>query len=166
VTGVAAIVTLADLEPLATTAGSLVVASWQPPLLAVLFGERSRMAAAIDQCGRFTVNVLGEADHGLALRFARPDREQGWDALSRVGLLRRDPAPPRLASAIAWADCVVVQVIPMGDHRCYVGEVRDGARQDDTAPLAYYRGRFRALGPAVAPAAWLTIDEADMASAW
>jgi flavin reductase (DIM6/NTAB) family NADH-FMN oxidoreductase RutF len=163
---VAAIVTLADGEPLVTTAGSLVVASWEPPLLAVLFGERSRMAQAIDGCGRFTVNVLGEADHGLARRFARPGREWGWEALVQVGLQRRDPSPPVLVSAIAWAACVVVQTVPIGDHRCYAGEVLEGARHDGAAPLAYYRGRFRGLGPAVAPADWLTIEEADLASAW
>ncbi len=157
---------MVDGEPFVTTAGSVVAASWDPPLLAVLFQASSRMAAALDQGGRFTVNVLGETDHGLARRFARPDRGQGWAALVGTEFLRRDPSPPVLPGAVAWADCAVVQTIPMGDHRCYVGEVLESDRRDGAMSLAYYRGRFRGLGPVVAPAGWASIDADDLAAVW
>jgi flavin reductase (DIM6/NTAB) family NADH-FMN oxidoreductase RutF len=166
VTAVSVVIALVDGEPLVTTAGSVVAASWDPPLLAVLFQRGSRMAAALDHSARFTVNVLGEADHGLARRFARPDREQGWAALLDAGLLRRDPAPPVLESAVAWADCAVVSAIPIGDHRCFVGEVRDLDRNPTPSPLAYHRGRFHMLGPAVAPASWDTFTESELQVVW
>ena len=165
VTGVSIVVTLVDGAPVATTAGSIVAASWDPPLLAVFFHTGSRMDTALDHSGRFTVNLLGEADHGLARRFARPDRGHGWEAFAGVGLQRRHPWPPVIASAMAWADCAVVQIIDIGDHRCYVGEVMDLGR-DGAAPLVYYRGRFRALGPAIAPATWSLVDAADLANTW
>ena len=165
-TGVSVVVTMDDGEPLATTAGSVVVASWDPPLLAVLFQTGSRMDSALHGCGGFTVNVLGEADHGLARLFARPDREPGWAALSGAGFLRRDPSPPVLQGAVAWADCAVTQTIPIGDHTCFAGEVLETASHDGAGPLAYYRGRFRALGTAVAPAAWTTVEAADLTTAW
>ena len=166
VTGVSVVVTMANGEPFATTAGSVVAASWEPPLLAILFQTGSRMAEALDQCGRFTVNILSEADHGLARRFARPDRATGWAALSGAGSLRRDPFPPVLSRAVAWADCAVVQTIPIGDHHCFVGEILASARGDEAAPLVYHRGRFRALGTAVAPADWTTVEAADLNTAW
>jgi flavin reductase (DIM6/NTAB) family NADH-FMN oxidoreductase RutF len=166
VTGVTAVVTLDGGEPLATTAGSVVAASWEPPLLAVFFQTGSRMAAALNRSQRFTVNVLGEADHGLARRFARPDRKHGWAALSDIGLLRRDQAPPVLSGAIAWAECATVQTIPLGDHLCYIGQVLELDRHDGMAPLVYYRGRLRGLGTAVAPAAWAASDAADLAAGW
>jgi flavin reductase (DIM6/NTAB) family NADH-FMN oxidoreductase RutF len=166
VTSVSVVVTMVDGEPLATTAGSAVVASWDPPLLAVLFESGSRMEAALEQCDRFTVNVLGETDHGLARGFARPDRELGWAALSGAEFLRRDPCPPVLPAAVAWADCAVVQRIPIGDHCCFVGEVLEAMARDEAAPLAYSRGRFRALGGAVAPAAWTAVDAADLTTIW
>ena len=128
VTGVSIVVTLADGEPLATTAGSIVAASWEPPLLAVFFHTGSRMDVALAGSGRFTVNLLGEADHGLARRCARPDRGHGWDAFAGIGIERRNPSPPVIASAIAWADCSVVRAIEMGDHRCYVSEILDLGR--------------------------------------
>ncbi len=166
VTGVAVVVTLEDGEPIATTAGSVVAASWEPPLLAVFFRSGSRMAAALDRSPRFTVNLLGEAGHGLAHRFARPDRDQGWVALADIGLRRRDPSPPVLDSAIAWAECATVQTIPTGDHRCYVGDVLALDRNDAATPLAYFRGRFRTLGPAIAPAAWTPLAATDLSAVW
>ena len=165
-TSVSVVVTMVDGEPFATTAGSVVAASWQPPLLAVFFQAGSRMAAALDWSGRFTVNVLGEAGHGLARRFARPGREQGWAALRDVALYRRDPAPPVLVDAAAWIDCATARTIPLGDHVLYVGAVRDLGRDGAAAPLAYYRGRFRGLGPAIAPATWTAIDVADLQAVW
>jgi 3-hydroxy-9,10-secoandrosta-1,3,5(10)-triene-9,17-dione monooxygenase reductase component len=165
-TGVSVVVTLVAGEPLAATASSVVAASWSPPLLAVLFSHGSRIETAIAQAGRFTVSVLGETDHGLARRFARSDRSQGWDAFADLPLQRRDPGPPVLTSGIVWADCVVVQAVSMGDHHCFVGEVLETASGETDTPLIYYRGRLRALGPAVAPATWTTIDEHDLTGAW
>ena len=168
VTGVSVVVTMTDGEPLATTAGSVVAASWEPPLLAVLFHTGSLMDATLDRCGEFTVNVLSETDHGLARRFAWPDRGRGWSGFRGVPLQRRDPSPPVFSHALAWAGCRVVQVVPIGDHRCYVGEVLDVNldRDDAAGPLAYYRGRFRGLGLAVAPAAWTAVEAADLTTTW
>jgi flavin reductase (DIM6/NTAB) family NADH-FMN oxidoreductase RutF len=165
-TGVSVVVALVEGEPVATTAGSVVMASWDPPLLAVFFRTGSRMAVALDRCGRFTVNILGETDPGLAHRFALPDREQGWAALSDVLVARPFPSPPILPAAIALAECVVTQSLPTGDHRCYIGEVLDLERRGETAPLLYYRGRLRGVGNAVAPPHWSAVDVGDLAADW
>ena len=166
VTGVAIVFALDEGEPFATTVGSVVAASWDPPLLAVFLAAGSRLDAALQRSGRFTVNVLGEADHALARRFARPDRRHGWAALGDVQLWRRDPAPPVLSRAAAWVDCAVTQAIPVGDHRCYVGEALAMDRDRSVTPLVYYRGRLRGLGPAVAPAGWSSLELAELASTW
>lgn len=165
-TGVAVVVAMVDGEPFAATAGSVVAASREPPLLAVFFRLGSRMAAALDRSGRFTVSILGEADPGLARRFARPDRGQGWAALADAGFVRRDPAPPVLGAAIAWAECRLTRAIAIGDHVCYVGDVLDLARRAEAPPLVSYRGRLRGLGPSVAPVDWLEAEEGDLAAAW
>lgn len=165
-TGVSVVVAIVDGEPLATTAGSVVAASWDPPLLAVFFRAGSRAASALDAAARFTVNVLGETDPGLAHRFAHPGRGQGWETLADVAFDRRDPAPPVLRTATAWADCAVVQTLPTGDHRCYIGNVLDLGRSSDISPLVLYRGRLRAIGMAVTPAAWADVDASDLAAVW
>lgn len=165
-TGVSIIVALVDGEPCAATAGSVVAASWDPPLLAIFLRAGSRMATAIDVAGRFTVSILGEADPGLAQRFTRPDRALGWAALGGVAVVRRDPAPPILEAAVAWADCLVTQAVSTGDHTCYVGEVIALDRHAEVDPLVYHRGRFRGLGTAVAPADWAAVDAGELAATW
>lgn len=166
VTNVSVLVTMADGEPFATTVASAVVASWEPPLLAVLIQIGSRTDAALARSETFTVNVLGEADHGLARRFARPDRGQGWDAFAGVPLQRQEPWPPVFTNAIVWAVCRVTRAIEVGDHRCYLGDILTAHRHDEAAPLAYYRGRFHEMGAALAPANWDMDGSADPAAHW
>jgi flavin reductase (DIM6/NTAB) family NADH-FMN oxidoreductase RutF len=164
--GVAIVITMAAGEPHAATASSGVVASLDPPLLAVFFSIGSRMHDCLARSGSFTVNLLSRGDHGLARRFANPARPSGWAGFSGVDVLEREIGPPILAQAAAWFDCRVRQVVSMGDHDCFVGEVVACGRDPDAPPLLYYRGRFHGLGPAVAPAPWSTLDRSDLIADW
>ena len=164
--GVAIVIAMVGREPHAATASSGVVASLNPPLLAVFFSLRSRMHDYLAQSGSFTVNLLDRADHALARRFANPARPSGWAGFSGVEILQREIEPPILAQATAWFDCRVRQVVAMGDHRCFVGEVVECGRDPDAPPLLYYRGRFHGLGPAVAPTPWSTLDRSDLIADW
>jgi flavin reductase (DIM6/NTAB) family NADH-FMN oxidoreductase RutF len=164
--GVAIVVTMIDEAPHAATASSGVIASIDPPLLAVFFSIGTRMHECLMQSGSFTANLLGQSDHGLARRFANPARPSGWAGFAGVDLLRRDLAPPILAHAAAWFDCRVRQVVEMGDHACFVGEVIDCGRDPDAPPLLYYRGRFHSLGPQAAPAPWSPLDRVDLVADW
>jgi flavin reductase (DIM6/NTAB) family NADH-FMN oxidoreductase RutF len=164
--GVAVVMTMVDGEPHAATASSGVVASLDPPLLAVFFSTGSRMHECLAQGGGFSINLLGQSDHRLARRFANPARASGWAGFASVELSRRDFAPPILAQAAAWFDCRVREVVPMGDHGCFVGEVVECGRNPDQSPLLYYRGRFHGLGPPVAPAPWSPLDRIDLVADW
>ena len=164
--GVALVITMVDGEPHAATASSGVVASLDPPLLAVFFSLGSRMHDCLTQSGSFTVNLLSQADHGLARRFANPARPSGWAGFTGVELLRRDLEPPILAQAATWFDCRVRQVVTMGDHSCFVGEVVGCGRDPDAPPLLYYRGRFHGLGAPAAPTPWSTLDRSDLIADW
>src|SRR5687768_3834456 len=99
--GVAIVITMVEGEPHAATASSGVIASVDPPLLAVFFSIGTRMHESLVQSGRFTTNLLGQPDHALARRFANPARSSGWAGFSGVELLQRDLAPPILARAAA-----------------------------------------------------------------
>jgi flavin reductase (DIM6/NTAB) family NADH-FMN oxidoreductase RutF len=162
--GVAVVIVLCEGEPHATTAGSFVAVSFDPPLLAVCFAEATRTALLLRDSGRFTVSVLRDTDHAIARRFARPDRPMGWSGLAGLDLLRRDPDPPVLGQAVAWLDCTVRTVLPLGDHVCFVGEALTVERDATARPLLYYRGRFHRLGPPAAPPPWSIVDRADLAA--
>lgn len=164
--GVAVVIAMADGGPHATTASSFVAVSAEPPLIAVFFATAARMHGLMTPGVRFSVSILPEADYGLARRFARPNRPTGWPGLDGVELRRRDPEPPVLAHAIAWFDCAVSEVVPMGDHGCFVGEVRAMGRDPAGEPLLYYRGRLHRLGAAAAPPAWARLDRTDLAADW
>lgn len=164
--GVAVVIAMADGGPHATTASSFVAVSAEPPLIAVFFATAARMHGLMSRGVRFTVSILQEADHDLARRFARPNRPMGWPGLDGVELRRRDPDLPVLSHAIAWLDCAVSEVVPMGDHGCFVGEVRAMGRSPAGEPLVYYRGRLHRLGPPAAPSAWSTLDRTDLAADW
>jgi flavin reductase (DIM6/NTAB) family NADH-FMN oxidoreductase RutF len=157
---------MADHEPHAATASSGVVASLDPPLLAVFFSIGSRMHDCLAQSGSFTVNLLNRAEHGLARRFANPARLSGWAGFSGVEVRKRDIEPPILAQAAAWFDCHVSQIAVMGDHSCFVGEVVGCGRDPDAPPLLYYRGRFHSMGAPVAPPPWSAPDRSDLIADW
>jgi flavin reductase (DIM6/NTAB) family NADH-FMN oxidoreductase RutF len=164
--GVAIVITMVDGTPHAATASSGVIASVNPPILAVFFSIGTRMHECLVQSERFTANLLVQHDHSLARRFANPARSSGWAAFAGVELLRRDLEPPILSGAAAWFDCRVRQVVEMGDHACFVGEVSECGRDPAALPLLYYRGRFHGLGPAVAPTPWSTLDRSDLIADW
>ena len=164
--GVAVVITMVDGEPHAATASSGVAASIEPPLLAIFFSIGSRLHDCLTQSDGFTVSLLSQADHGLARRFANPARPSGWAGFSGVEVLPREVEPPILAQAAAWFDCRVNQIVTMGDHSCFLGEVIGCGRDPDVPPLLYYRGRFHGLGPPVAPTPWATLDRSDLIADW
>jgi flavin reductase (DIM6/NTAB) family NADH-FMN oxidoreductase RutF len=164
--GVAVLVAMAAGEPHAVTAGSVLVVSAEPPLLAVFFATGGRTHRHLLAGGRFSVSLLRRADHGLARRFARPNRPEGWAGLAGVPLVRRDPDPPILAHANAWLDCRVDRNLPIGDHTCFVADVLAAGRDPEAEPLIYYRGRFHGLGGPVAPAPWAPLERSDLTADW
>jgi flavin reductase (DIM6/NTAB) family NADH-FMN oxidoreductase RutF len=164
--GVAVVIAMVDGVPHAATASSGVVASHDPPLLAVFFARGSRMAEGLERGERYTFNLLRHADHAVARRFANPARASGWPAFAGLDLLARDPDPPILPHASAWFDCRLAQVVPTGDHACFLGEVLACARDPAATPLIHHRGRLHALGPSVAPPRWAGISDSDLSSVW
>ncbi len=165
--GVALVTTIAEGgEPHATTASAFLTVSSDPPLVAVFFANATRMHAFLRESGSFSVSVLRRGQHEIARRFARPGRPTGWIALSGLSIVHRDPRPPILADALAWLDCSVVQLVPMGDHGCFVAEVLAFDRVPEGEPLLYYRGRFHTLGGPAAPASWAPLERSDLAAEW
>ncbi len=66
-TGVSVVATVVEGELHAMTAGSVVLASFDPPLVAVFVARGSRMHGHLLRGGQFTVSVL-EAGDSLAAR--------------------------------------------------------------------------------------------------
>jgi flavin reductase (DIM6/NTAB) family NADH-FMN oxidoreductase RutF len=147
VTGVTVITTLSDGRPAGMTASAVASVSLDPILLLACINTALPTHRAVDAAGRFVVNVLGEGQEALAVRFARPavDKFEGVR-------LRRGHVLPVLEEAIAHFTCDVTERLPGGDHTIFIGQVRECGAVPGKRPLVYFRSSFGSLHDADAHA--------------
>jgi flavin reductase (NADH) len=140
-TGVAILTTLdAQGKAYGLTCSSLSSVTLQPPTLLACLRSDSPTLAALSAHGSFAVNLLHARGQHAAHTFSTPvgDRfaQVGWEPSPRSGL-------PRLVEdAFAFAECVVVGRLPVGDHTVVLGEVATVEQATDT-PLLYGMRRYR-----------------------
>ena len=136
-TGVTVITTVHEGKPAGMTASAVASLSLDPVLLLVCIANRLPTHQAIESSRRFVVNVLGEGQEELALRFARP----APDKFAGIAL-DSDHELPVLADAIAHFVCDVHERFPGGDHSIFTGLVRSCAAVRGKRPLLYFRSGF------------------------
>jgi flavin reductase (DIM6/NTAB) family NADH-FMN oxidoreductase RutF len=138
--GVTVITTMHEGRPAGMTASAVASLSLDPVLLLVCINNRLPTHEAIEASRRFVVNVLGEGQEGLALRFARPaeDKFAGIE-------LEQGTELPILREAIATFVCDVHERFPGGDHSIFIGLVRECRAERGKRPLVYFRSTFGSL---------------------
>jgi flavin reductase (DIM6/NTAB) family NADH-FMN oxidoreductase RutF len=139
-TGVTVVTTLHDGRPAGMTASAVASLSLDPVLLLVCINNRLPTHEAIESSRRFVVNVLGEDQQELALRFARPAPNK-FEGIR----LREGSEPPVLEDAIAHFVCDVHERFPGGDHSIFTGLVRECGALRGRRPLVYFRSGFGSL---------------------
>jgi 3-hydroxy-9,10-secoandrosta-1,3,5(10)-triene-9,17-dione monooxygenase reductase component len=140
-TGVTVITTMHDGRPAGMTASAVASLSLDPVLLLVCINNRLPTHEAIEASRRFVVNVLGEGQEGLALRFAQPAE----DKFAGIELEPHPDELPVLRDAIAHFVCDVHERFPGGDHSIFIGLVRECRAERGKRPLVYFRSTFGAL---------------------
>lgn len=136
-TGVTVITTYDGDHPAGMTASAVTSLSLEPLQLLVCISTHLPTHKLLKRSRRFAVNVLGEGQEELALRFASRDVDrfagvdlrEGWDS-------------PVLADAIAVFDCEVADMLPGGDHSIFVGRVHQCDHDEDARPLVYWASSF------------------------
>ncbi|MGZ4334692.1 MAG: flavin reductase family protein [Gaiellaceae bacterium] len=139
-TGVTVVTTLDEGRPAGMTASAVASLSLDPVLLLVCINNRLPTHEAIENSRRFVVNVLGEGDRELALRFAQPAADK-FDGVP----LRTESDLPVLEQAIAHFVCDVHERFPGGDHSIFTGLVRECGAVRGRRPLLYFRSSFGSL---------------------
>jgi flavin reductase (DIM6/NTAB) family NADH-FMN oxidoreductase RutF len=137
-TGVAVITTAGPAGRGGMTANALCSLSLEPLLALVSFANSARTLPIVRETGRFAVNVLSSEQEHLAGVFASkmPEAEK----LESVGH-RYEDGLPILDGSIAWAACVLRELIAGGDHTIAIGEVtRLGLGEG--SPLLWFGGRY------------------------
>jgi flavin reductase (DIM6/NTAB) family NADH-FMN oxidoreductase RutF len=132
------VITTQDADRLAgMTASAVASLSLDPPLLLVCISNRLPTHTALERSRQFGVNVLGEGDDRLALRFATPapDKFAGLKVDTERGV-------PLLDCAIARFVCDVHECLPGGDHSIFIGAIRHCEHVPSRRPLLYFASGF------------------------
>ena len=126
------------------TVNSFTSVSLDPPLLLVCFIRASRTLKTLHRARRFAVQILAQGQDDIAWHFAGRPKETDPPEISAV----TPRGVPCLNDALCVIDCDVSQVLPGGDHRIVLGEVKGfGMSESHTEPLVFHRGRFGDFGP-------------------
>ena len=142
-TGVTVVTVNHDGEDHAMTCNSFNTVSLEPALVLWSIRHASMSLDAFRKGGGYSVSILGADDAALALKFARGSQAE---RLAGVETVRMESGRLRLAGAVAWFDCDLVQAVPAGDHDVLIGAVTAFAAEGGE-PLVYVQGRFtRTLG--------------------
>lgn len=132
----------ADGRPSGFTATAVCAVSLAPPLVLVCVDEGGNTRRAVSEFGAYALNFLGGDGAELADRFATEG-----DKFEGVAFEPGETGSPRLAAAMAWCDCELVEEIPQGDHVILIGRVVDAGVRPDARPepLLHFLGRYRGL---------------------
>lgn len=135
------LITTRDAEgsPHGMAASAVIPVSMDPPAILVAINRSSGLHPALSTHGRFCVNLLAGAHHGLlgafaqssrrSERFAAGDWQDGCDSL------------PFLASAPAAVSCEVEQRLDYATHTLFIGRVTDvRLAGEDCDPLVWFNG--------------------------
>jgi 3-hydroxy-9,10-secoandrosta-1,3,5(10)-triene-9,17-dione monooxygenase reductase component len=141
-TGVSVITTAHEGEKHGMTANSITSVSLEPVMILACLTRGARTALAIQQAGRFAVNILGEHQEELSRRFAKPgdDHFEGLDVQGGPAGL------PLLPGCIAYLICRLHDVVQAGDHDIVLGNVEEcDVSPNGGNPLVFFQGGYRTL---------------------
>lgn len=144
-TGVCAITTVHDGEPIGMTVGSFTSVSLEPPLVAFFPDRKSSSWRKIATAGRFCVNVLGHHQQDVCAALASKSGNK-FEALS-YSMSRSDL--PVIDDVVAWIDCDLHAVHEAGDHYIAIGRVHSLDVGHPHTPLLFLQGgygRFASIG--------------------
>lgn len=120
------------------TVNSFSSLSLDPPLILWCLTLESGLVNSFKPGEKFNLNILGEDQEELALKFARPSQDRFEDVAAHPD---RDGVP-LLENCSGILNCVVEKTYPGGDHIIIVAKVVR-YRETDKPPLLFHKGRFK-----------------------
>lgn len=134
-----------DGRPYGMTVSSFTSVSLNPPLILVCIDKRAGFGADLLPDATpslpFAVNVLGEDQQTLAVRFSTGSEEDRFAGLDwKPGL----HDVPLLSGTVASFTCMVENIVDAGDHFIFVGRVRE-LRRSGGRPLVWCESGYHCL---------------------
>ncbi|MDF1794668.1 MAG: flavin reductase family protein [Thalassobaculaceae bacterium] len=142
ITGVTVVTTLDETGALVgLTANSFTSVSLDPPLVLVCLGLKSRSYEHCVRQGRYTINILTDAQEDIAQQFAVRGGVRDDVCPWRLN----DRGYPVLSAGLAHFGCRLVNTVGAGDHAILLGEVETISTQEDSKPLVFHDGALFGL---------------------
>lgn len=120
--------------------------SFDPPMLMVAIDRVHYSEEFIRSTKSFVVNLLGEDQRALAGHFAR-ESQAGEDKLAGLAVRPAPSGAAILEGALAYFDCELESIQPVGDHLIVLGRVgeagvlREGKPLTTAAGMRYHKSR-------------------------
>ncbi len=141
-TAVTIVTAKGEQGPAGATANAVGSLSLDPPLMLACLDRGSRTLRAVEQAGRFAVNVLAEDQATVARSFSsKAPVAEKWTGIS----WRQRFGVPVLEGVVVWVACELQDVLAGGDHAIVTGAVLEFERRG-SRPLVFHRGEYRPLG--------------------
>jgi len=149
--GVTIVTTRHDTGLHGLTVSAFTSVSADPPRVLVSLGNATESRPLIEKSGNFAVHILGREHVALGLRFAKlvPGLDDPFEGLAHRA---EQTGAPVLSDCLAWLDCRVETVLPVGAHTVVIGAVEAlGHAQGAPDPVLYYQRAWRVLDPSRFP---------------
>jgi flavin reductase (DIM6/NTAB) family NADH-FMN oxidoreductase RutF len=130
-----------DGLPHGMTANSFTSVSCCPPLVLLCVDHRTTILPAFRSSIYFGINVLGEEQRPLSVRFA----QKGRDRFDGIPWMPGQTGVPLLEDALACFECRLTQRLTAGDHDIFIGEVTAAVMREGR-PLLFFNSGYCGLG--------------------
>jgi flavin reductase (DIM6/NTAB) family NADH-FMN oxidoreductase RutF len=142
-TGVTIITAMVGERMAGLTCNSFASVSLNPAMVLWSLSAHSPNLALFQEASHFTVNVLGQSQSDLAMRFARSNADKFADVSWHPGL----GGAPVINGCIAEFQCRNTSRHYGGDHVIFLGAV-EAYSHTSGEPLLFTRGKFGIFEPA------------------
>lgn len=139
-TGVTVVTSTLKGKPWGGTMNSFTSVSLNPPLVALFITTDSRTSAAINETGKFVINILKEDQEVFARTFADDGND---DKFSGLRYHFTDEGVPVLDDSLGFMECSLYLKEEIADHFLFVGEVHGASILNDSHALIYHRRGFK-----------------------
>jgi flavin reductase (DIM6/NTAB) family NADH-FMN oxidoreductase RutF len=128
------------------TVTSVASLSVDPPTLIVSINRESSSWPILKRQGFFGVNILAADQLEIAERFTGKGGLKGAARFAGAQWNKRVSGVPLLVGALAAIDCEAEDIVERHSHAIVIGRVLDIQTSGHTAALAYWQGRYVAVG--------------------
>jgi flavin reductase (DIM6/NTAB) family NADH-FMN oxidoreductase RutF len=142
--GVTIVTTSYEGEKHGMTVSSFTSIALEPPIIIISLQTDSRTHKLVSQSNAFGVTVLAQDQQEISDRFAGriPDAEDRFVDIETESLVT---GAPFIKGGLAYLDCRVTQVIPVGSNTLFLAEVVAARGDREGQPLVYHDGGYRQL---------------------